>query len=267
MALLAAVAQDRFGEEIVDHLRREGVDTSLLKWVGETRTPFTAVIELELGESLAVNWQNTQHVRLDPADLEAVAPYLNSYDAVLVTFELPQETFERVLTLTGNLTDPRPTTIVTPGQPYESPISGRSLSKIDYMVAHEWELGQYASANPEAFEPAEAAQRLLAYGVGTVCIPKNEDCYFFSAQAGVIKVVPTFKPHYKESAIARDAFCAGLAAKLIEEGKAFSDEVALWAAAARTAATADHPLEDPLPDRQRVQWTTRAVTIEREASQ
>ena len=41
VALVAAIARDRFGEEIVNYLRDEGVDTSLLKWVDDTRTPFT----------------------------------------------------------------------------------------------------------------------------------------------------------------------------------------------------------------------------------
>jgi ribokinase len=38
VALVAAVANDRFGHEIVNHLRDEGVDTSLLKLVDDALT-------------------------------------------------------------------------------------------------------------------------------------------------------------------------------------------------------------------------------------
>ena len=52
VALVAAVTDDRFGHEIINYLHDEGVDTSLLKLVDDARTPFTGVIELELGDSM-----------------------------------------------------------------------------------------------------------------------------------------------------------------------------------------------------------------------
>ena len=45
VALVAAVTDDRFGHQIVNHLQDERVDTSLLKLVSEAHTPFTGVIE------------------------------------------------------------------------------------------------------------------------------------------------------------------------------------------------------------------------------
>jgi ribokinase len=65
--------------------------------------------------------------------------------------------------------------------------------------------------------------------------------------------VPTLPSPYKESSIARDAFCAALAAKLIDDERHFSEEVALWASAATAAAIADHLLPNPMPDRRLVE--------------
>lgn len=65
--------------------------------------------------------------------------------------------------------------------------------------------------------------------------------------------MPTFPSQYKEAEAARDAFCAALAAKLIENHGEFSEKVALWATAAMAAATADYPLPNPMPSRQRVE--------------
>ncbi len=53
--------------------------------------------------------------------------------------------------------------------------------------------------------------------------------------------------------MARDAFCAALAAKLIDSERHFSEEVALWATTAMAAEIADHPLPNPMPDRRRVE--------------
>jgi ribokinase len=65
--------------------------------------------------------------------------------------------------------------------------------------------------------------------------------------------VPAFPSIYKESSVARDAFCAALAARLIDNDRVFSGQVALWATAAMSCAVADFPLSDSMPDRRRVE--------------
>ena len=251
VSLVAAVSADHFGDQIVQHLDDHGVDTSLLKRV-DSRTPFTAVIEFELGDSLALNWRNRRYVRLEPDDIEDLRDGLTTCDALLVTFEVPRRTLETTLALASGGRPYRPIVIVTPGQPYDTPITGRSLSQIDYLVAHEWELGQYAPRDQDYFDLDKAARPLLAYGLETLCVPSNSGCNIYSERLGTFSV-PTFPSQYRESASARDAFCAGLAAKLLDEDRRFSEEVALWATAAMAAATADHPLPNPMPDRDRIQ--------------
>ena len=92
----------------------------------------------------------------------------------------------------------------------------------------------------------------LRYGVETLCFPTDRGCTVYSEPLGTFNV-PTFPSPYKESSMSRDAFCAALAAKLIDSGQQFSEEVALWATAAMAAAIADHPLPNPMPDRRRVE--------------
>ena len=64
--------------------------------------------------------------------------------------------------------------------------------------------------------------------------------------------MPSFPSIYKESSAARDAFCAALAAQLIDHDREFSEQLALWATAAMACATADFPLSNSMPDRRRV---------------
>jgi ribokinase len=252
VALVAAVTDDRFGHEIVSHLSDEGVETSLLTFVSNAHAPFTGVIELELGDSIAINWPNHMEVRLDIRDVDRLGQHFAACDAILLTFEVPRETLQHTLGLVNGL-DSKPIVIVTPGQPYpDTGVSGQALSQIDYLVAHAWELGRYAPPDRKSFDVDAAARQLLAYGVETVCFPADGGCTVYSEPLGTFNV-PTFPSPYKESSVARDAFCAALAAKLIDSERHFSEEVALWATAAMAAAIADHPLPNPMPDRRRVE--------------
>ena len=252
VALVAAVADDQFGREIVDFLKDEGVDTSLLKLVRDADTPFTGVIEFELGDSLALNWPNHMKVHLDIRDIDRLGQHFAACDAVLLTFEIPRETLQRTLALVNDTDESRPIVIVTPGQPYTDMISGQALSQIDYLVAHSWELGRYVPPDRKSFDLDAAARQLLAYGVDTLCLPTEGGCTVYSEPLGTFNV-PTFPSAYKETSVARDAFCAALAAKLIDSQREFSEEVALWATAAMAAAIADHPLPNPMPGRRRVE--------------
>jgi ribokinase len=146
----------------------------------------------------------------------------------------------------------KPLVIVTPGQPYPNTLSGQALSQIDYLAAHAWELGRYQPPDRLTFDVDVAAQQLLAYGVKTLCVLLDGGCTIYSDALGMFPV-PTLPSPYKESSIARDAFCAALAAKLIDSGRNFSEEVVLWASTAMAAAIADHSLSNPMPNRHGVE--------------
>jgi ribokinase len=263
VALVAAIANDQFGHEIIDYLQDEGVDTALVKWVEDAQSPFTGVIEFELGDSIALNWPNRRQVRLDVRDIDPLARNLTACDAVLLTFEIPPKTLEYTLAVVNTSGEKRPLVIVTPGQPYpDTRLSGQALSQIDYLVAHPWELGGYKPLDHAAFDLDVAARQLLAYGVETLCVPFAGGCSIYSNPIGML-LAPAFPSPYKESSTARDAFCAALAAKLIDNGQQFSEDVALWATAAMSAAIADHPLPNPMPDRQRVEQLLRGISVQR----
>jgi ribokinase len=191
-------------------------------------------------------------VHLDIPDIDRLGQRFASCDAVLLTYEIPRETLQHALLLVNQLDESRPIVIVTPGQPYpDSGISGQALSQIDYLVAHAWELGRYVPTD-KSFDVDTAAQQLLAYGVETLCVPANGGCTVYSETLGTFNV-PTILAPNQESAMARDALCAALAARLIDSGCQFSEETAQWATTAMAAAISDHPLPNPMPDRRRVE--------------
>ncbi|MEV0797097.1 PfkB family carbohydrate kinase [Kribbella sp. NPDC050281] len=252
-SLIAAVTDDRFGEEILQYLHDEGVDTSLVKRIRGRRTPFTGVFEKELGDSIAVNWRNEKQVFLAPEDLDDHRDHLAGCDVLLTTFEVPRETMQQSLALAHSDPLNRPLVIVTPGQPYvDERISRDTFLRIDYLVAHPWELGHFAAQGQTPFDPDPVARNLLAFGVEALCVLVNGGCTVYSGAAHDVLSVPTIPSIYKESSAARDAFCAALAAKLVDNDGKFSAAVALWATAAMSCATADFPLTNSMPDRQRI---------------
>jgi ribokinase len=254
VSLVAAITDDRFGTEIVNYLRANDVDTSLLKIVPGADTPFTGVLEMDLGDSLATYWRNEKEVRLDPWDCDELVSELVECDAVLMTFEVPRETVEHNLALLRDAGDARPLTIVTAAQPYaDTTLTPDAFNQIDYVVAHPWELQHLRGPSPRQFDPDPAARDLLENGVGSVCLLLRGGCTMYSQSIEDVVQAPVLASIYKESATARDAFCAALADGLIQSSRRFSAHATSWASAAMSCAIADYPLKISLPSPERIE--------------
>ena len=256
VALVAAVADDHFGQEIVQHLRSHNVDTSLLKMVPNARTPVTGVFELPLGDSIAAYWRNEQQINLTVRDVDDRSRQIGECDILLASFETPRETLERTLDLTRTGRSTGPAVIVTPGQPYpDGGLARQALAQIDYLVAHTWELEKLAPSTDERFDPDRVSENLLHRGVKHVCLLGNGGGTIYS-QTAEPKRLPTLTSHFKESSTTRDAFCAALAAKLAE-GKSFTPAVARWVTAAMACAAEDYSRSTSMPDRDRIERKLR----------
>ncbi|WP_427894031.1 PfkB family carbohydrate kinase [Kribbella sp. GL6] len=251
-SLIAAVGNDRFGDQIVEYLEKEHVDTSLLKRVPNAETPFTGVFQQQLGDSIAVNWRNEKQIHLDFGDVSPHRDELLDSDALLMTFEVPRDTLEDTLALVHDGTARRPVVIVTPGQPYnDDEVSAETLAQIDYLVAHAWELESFARQDVP-FDPDSVARTLLAYGVKTLCLLMRGGCNAYSRPMRDVLRIAAPPAIYKESSVARDAFCAALAAQLIDTENTFSEDVGRWATAAMSCAASDFPRRNSLPTRRRI---------------
>jgi ribokinase len=260
VSLIAAIGDDRFGRDILAYLRAENVDTSLVKVVRGARTPCTGVVELDLGDSIALVWRNDQVVQLEVSDIEAKAEQLTSCDALLLTFEIPRETAQRTLALAHTDPDSRPLVIVTSGQPYpDEGISRASLQLIDYLVSHAWELDKYSPPDLQRFNPDRVGEHLLSRGIETLCLLGNGGGTIYSDTAAGTFRLSSVSSLYRESSTVRDAFCAALAAKLIESDHVFTESVARWATAAMACAAESFGKPDSLPDRTRVEHRLRTL--------
>ena len=218
VALVAAVADDRFGREIVNYLQGRGSRYISAEAGQMMRIP-------HLRASLSSSWATaslligriTGRCTLTFVTSTGLVSTLPSCDAVLMTFEIPRETLQYTLALVNSLDEPRPIVIVTPGQPYpDTGISGQALSQIDYLVAH-----------------ALGTRPLCASGSASRLISMSplDSCWRTASRHSAflrwwmhcllrttwhVQCARPSHPHTERSSVARDAFCAALAAKLID---------------------------------------------------
>ncbi|MEV5964426.1 PfkB family carbohydrate kinase [Kribbella sp. NPDC051952] len=249
VSLLAAVGSDSEGEEVLHHLERENIDTSMMATVPQSGTPTTGIFERPFGESAAAVWRGP--LALDSSHIDHYAKELASCAAVLMTFEVPPAILHRTLDLAVSGTEQRPLVVVTPGQPYTGAgLSIGALRQIDYLVARPWELERYARSPEARYDPEQLSEGLLRQGLNALCVlgARGGTVYLSS---GTSMDIPATSSVIKESSITRDAFCAALATALIEQ-RPLPDAIR-WSAAAMAAVAEDYRKSPSPPLRARVE--------------
>jgi ribokinase len=233
VSLIAAIAADDDGKQIETELVREDVDTSLLQKVQQSgdrrpRTTTTGVFELPTGNSSAVVWRGG--VELDIPTIDRHAEAITSCDVLLLTFELPQYVLKHTLNLVGSASS-HPVVIVTPGQPYaDGHLLSPVMEHVDYLVAHLWELEGFAFSDESKYDPQLLSDDLLSLGLGALCllVDRGGTVYRYGEPQ---EPIPARHGKAKDYSITRDAFCAALAARLVDHATLTSDDIR-WAAAA-----------------------------------
>jgi ribokinase len=234
--LVAAVADDAFGDEIMSLLKSEGVGTTGVRRVQGAHSPVTGVL-FEGRQSIAVTWRNEVEIALRPQEVDQSRDLILDADCVLVTFEALVPTVEHLLTKVLPMGKGAPA-ILTPAPPWrDQALSSHALSGVTYLVAHQWEINQLVT---ELALPAEhmtmdtVAGRLLQAGIEAVCVLEGTGSKVYRHDAGTIEHPGA--PPLVGSAGARDAFAAALALRVLESDGSIGPEDTEWATAAMSAA-------------------------------
>lgn len=241
VSLVAAIGDDIFGDQIVDYLQREGVGTEHIRRVQGEQTPVTAVITYRSGgQSIALGWKNEEKVGLRKLDISAseCTATIHAADFLFCTFEPSAEVVSTALTVakaSRRADGSTPITMLTPAPPYEkSNLAPNQLRKVDFFVANDWEARKLVDSQKDDEIP-EICKALMAAGVKHVCIPVAGQC--FAYWQGDHAEFARWPGMVKETAGARDAFCAALARKLANNEGIFEPETIFWATAAMAAAS------------------------------
>jgi ribokinase len=242
VSMVGRVGRDTFADPLLENLDADGIDRALVVRDGEAATGVALIVVDDNGENSIVVASGA-NMRLSPADVEAAEPLIAAADLLLLQLEVPLESVIR----SAELARAHGAKVVLNPAPAR-PLPASLLWLVDVLVPNESEAalltGLPVGTQTEA---GEAAQALLASGVGTVVLTLGERGAL-PVRAGEMRVCPAFDVKPVDTTAAGDAFVAGLAVALAE-GQALYEAVR-WGNAAGGLATTVLGAQTSLPTRQ-----------------
>lgn len=232
-AIVGTIGDDRYGEEFLELLKSDGVDT---KWVMRHPELGTGVgLPLVLpdgGNSIII--VSRANAAITPADIEAAGAMLTASAVLSVQLELPVEASRAALQLASTA---GVTTILTP-----APVGtiDPSLGEfVDILVPNEVEAAALTGLDCDDESHVRAIARQLAADWdlrGCVVTLGSRGAFVLDRVAGEEILVPAHRVPTVDTVGAGDAFCGSLAASLAA-GAGLVDAVRLANAAGALSTT------------------------------
>lgn len=113
------------------------------------------------------------------------------------------------------------------------------MEQIDYLVAHLWELEGFAFSDASKYDPQLLSDDLLSLGLRSLCLLVDRGGTVYQ-RGKAQQPIPAPHSNVRDYSITRDAFCAALAARLIDHVSLTSDDIRWVAAAMACFAEAQH---------------------------
>lgn len=230
VAMVVKLGDDNFGDQAEANLVREGIRPDFILRTRETHTGAALIFVDGDGENMIVVAAGANEL-LTPEDVDQAHKAIVEADVLLVGLEVPMETVEQAIRLAHGagvkvLLNP------APGQP----LSAEMLRLVDVLTPNETEtqiITGLPVRNPQ--EAEEAAQALLAQGVGKVVITLGAKGALIVTPEGT-RLVPGQQVEVVDTTGAGDAFNGALAVALAE-GKELVEAVAFANTAAALQVT------------------------------
>lgn len=208
--LIGRVGQDAFGPNLLDNLRREGVDT---RYIGcddkvASGSAFIALSPDGQNSILSVGGANLE---VAPRYVDDAAPVIGQADMCLVQFAVPLasvELFVKVAVERGVpvLMDPTPAMGTLPANWNQATILTPNETEAEYVVGYEC---------PDHATAAKAAREIHAQGVKIAIVKRGPDGAIVCDDEGC-RLVAGFKVDVVDTTGAGDSFAAGLGVALAE---------------------------------------------------
>jgi ribokinase len=247
---IGRTGQDSFGQEVLDAVSREGVDTSRVFKDPAAGTGL-AVISVDDRAENSIIIIPGANGKLDASDVDRAADLLDKDSILMLQLETPLGPSLELARIARGL---GAKVILDPAPAY--PLPEEVWQTVDILTPNEVETGILTGINPETLEDCNrAAEVLISRGVPTVIVKMGAKGVFYRSPSASGFIDP-FKVEAIDSVAAGDAFNGGLAVALFE-GKDLAEAVR-WGAAAGALACTRKGAMPSMPRRDELETLLRA---------
>ncbi|AJY77727.1 ribokinase [Paenibacillus beijingensis] len=208
--MIGAVGSDLFGKQLLDNMKKQGVQTEAIAVHDDTGTGIASIYHTREDNCIVI--VPGANDRCTAEWVEKNRKLIEEADVMLTQLEIPLPAVERALTLA------REAGVVTVLNPAPArPLPAELLAKVDYLTPNETEFALLAGTEAETEAELEAAMQSWQEKYGTrVIVTRGKDGCSFLNEEGRLATVPSLKVEVVDTTGAGDtlnaAFCCKLAA-------------------------------------------------------
>lgn len=245
VAMVGRVGNDAFGSELINNLRRQGVDISHVQLEDDAATGTAMIMVDEMGQNSIVVAAGANG-RLAREDVDGLERLLSQAKYLLLQFEVPLDTVQYA---TEKAQSHGVKVVLNPAP--ARPVPPQFLSRVDYVIPNESEASLLSGVQVHDLASAEeAARRLQGYGVPVVILTLGEKGALLVTGEKVCHV-PAHRVEAVDTTAAGDAFIGGLAMALVQGYPL--EEAVRYATCAGTLAVTRFGAQTSLPSAKEVQ--------------
>jgi ribokinase len=230
VAFVSCVGDDAYGPQVVDNLKRDGIDTRFVFAEAGVATG-TALIMVGGGGENYLSVAPGANYRLTPEHVDRAREAIASAACVVTQCEILPETLAHVVELAARLGKP----VILNLAPARA-VGDETLARLAVLAVNESE-AEFLTGRPVVSdsEIEAAATTLLARGPRTVLLTLGARGVYLATRAGR-RVVPAFPVDPVDTTAAGDVHCGAFAVALVE-GRPLAEAVRFANAAAAVSVT------------------------------
>lgn len=213
VTFIAAVGNDVFGQQAIEHYQHEQIDTSYITQLEEYATGVALILVDEKGENLISVASGANH-QLTPERIDEVREVIEQADMVVLQLEIPLTTIERVTQIAAAKNIP----IILDPAPAPLKALPESLMKNLFCIKpNETEAFRLTGIEVDGpISAQKAADVLLTAGAALVIITLGTQGAYLTNVLGKGTLIPARMVKAVDSTAAGDAFSGALAFALAQ---------------------------------------------------